>query len=289
MKDKQVVFILDDDKEITSLLKNFLNDKMPYLDVFSFNTCRELFSHPKLPEVCLCIIDIELNEKKKGNEVAQKLFENRSEIPYLFMSGQPYEYECFTSYKYTYDFILKPVNLEMMVNRIKVLLTVSKKYKQLNDEKYELQISIKELFDYTNIYMLVLDNDMKVRMCSYKLAKDLGFNKGSDLLNMNWKNFLTKKESDTIDNVHKHVMLSSKDYENRFREVNNKIVTRRNTDIDVKWFNSRIKNGKVYTFSIGIPYNRTVTAEDDIETIRAYWKHIIDKDKTTLRALKEVI
>ena len=260
MKDKQVVFILDDDKEITSLLKNFLNDKMPYLDVFSFNTCRELFSHPKLPEVCLCIIDIELNEKKKGNEVAQKLFENRSEIPYLFMSGQPYEYECFTSYKYTYDFILKPVNLEMMVNRIKVLLTVSKKYKQLNDEKYELQISIKELFDYTNIYMLVLD-----------------------------KNFLTKKESDTIDNVHKHVMLSSKDYENRFREVNNKIVTRRNTDIDVKWFNSRIKNGKVYTFSIGIPYNRTVTAEDDIETIRAYWKHIIDKDKTTLRALKEVI
>ena len=79
------------------------------------------------------------------------------------------------------------------------------------------------------------------------------------------------------------------EYQNSLREVTNKLVTNRKSTITVKWFNSRIVNSHTYSFSIGIPYNRIVTEADEIESIRAYWKHVIEKDETTLKALKQNI
>jgi len=286
---KQVIFILDDNKEITTMLKEMIEKKIPNVDIYSFNRCNDMMMHSAITEANLFIIDIELNSELKGNEIADELFKNEFNIPYLFMSGKNYEYECFEKYEYTYDFILKPFNTDKLVNRIKVLLKVSKAYKRHKIEQTKLQLSLKELFDYTNIYMLILDDDMKVKSCSYKLGKDLGYNSEEDMIGLNWKQFLKEKDITKLDIVHKNVVNDTEKYQKFLREVTNKIVTRTGSTINVKWFNSRIRNGQIYTFSIGIPYNRKVSASDDIDSIRSYWKHVLDKDETTLKALKNVV
>lgn len=287
--DKQIIFILDDNVDITKILEEYLNKKIPDIEVYGFSTCGDMMQHPLIEECCLFIIDIELNTEIKGNEVAATLFKNEYNIPYLFMSGKNYEYECFSSYNYTYDFIKKPFNLDKLLNRIKVLLKVGTTYKKHQIEKQKLQMNLKEVFDYTNIYMVILDGDMNIKMCSYKLANDLGFSSEEELIGTSWRQFLKEKDLTKIDLVHKNVVKDSEKYQKFLREVTNKIVTRSGSTIITKWFNSRIQNGKTYTFSIGIPYNRKVTAEDDIESIRSYWKHVLDKDETTLKALKNVV
>ena len=57
----------------------------------------------------------------------------------------------------------------------------------------------------------------------------------------------------------------------------------------VRWFNSSINNGIKGTFSIGIPITKTVTHADDMDSIRSYFRDVIEKDKTTINALKNLV
>ncbi len=286
---KQQIFILDDEVEIITMLKTFLNKKVPDADIYTFTKCIDMIEHPMIDKTCLFIIDIELNSILKGNEVAHELFKNKYNKPYLFMSGKDYKYKCFQHYDYIYDFIKKPFDLNKLLNRIAVLLKVGIAHQRYEHYEHNLKMSLKDLFDFTNIYMLILDKEMNIKSCSFKLARDLGFNGEDELVGTSWKKFLKEKDKTKLDLIHKNVVDDSIKYQKFLREVTNKIVTKSGSTITTKWFNSRISNGHTYTFSIGIPYNRKVTPEDDIDSIRAYWKYVLDKDDTTLKALKEVV
>jgi len=289
MNTKQVIFILDDDESVALMIEQYLKDSIPDNDIYSFTKCVDMYEHSEFYNMSLLIIDIKLSNKVHVNEIAYELNNNDFNIPYLFISGKNYDYECFNKYDYTYDFIKKPFDLNELLNRVKVLLKVSKTYKLHATQQSKLQVSLKELFDYTNIYLLILDCNMKIKMCSYKLGTDLGFDHETEIIGLSWKQFIKEKDITKIENVLKNVVDDTKKYQKFLREVTNKIVTRSGTTINVKWFNSRIKNGQVYTFSIGIPYNRKVTPLDDIDSIRSYWKHVLDKDETTLKALRNVV
>ena len=56
----------------------------------------------------------------------------------------------------------------------------------------------------------------------------------------------------------------------------------------MKWFNTKLNNGMTGTFSLGVPV-KAAGAEDSVESIRAYWNDIIQKDKTTISAMKDLI
>jgi PAS domain S-box-containing protein len=284
----QIVFILDDEKSITEVLDNYLKEHLKDVDVYTFNTKKELLKHPLVKDVSLFVLDIDLHNHLTGDEVALEL-NKITDAPYLFMSGRGYTFDKFQNTDFTCDYLSKPFELGVALNRIKLLLKVSRTYKDYINEKENLKVSLKELFVYTNIYMVILDEDMKIKLCSYLLAKDLGYKKESELVGKSWKQFVLKDNNQQIDIIHKNVLEDSKQYQNSMREITNKIKTKRDTTIEVKWFNSRIDNSNTYTFSIGIPYNREVTASDNIETIRAYWKHVIDKNDITLSALKSRI
>lgn len=290
MNNKHIIFILDDVPEIIEILTSYFDSICDDYEIYGFTDYNKLLNHPLLPNVSLGIFDIKL-PGIRGCVVADKI-KNKLNInfPFLFMSGEPYKFKDFSKYNFTYDYISKPItNYDSFCNRVRVLLQVSTAFKQHQKERLQLQLSLKDLFNFTNIYMLILDSNMKVKMCSYKLAKDLGYKSEQELLNLNWEQFIAIEEIKRIKEIHKHILKKDDKYEKQFREVSNKIIKKNKDTIEVKWFNSQIKNGATYSFSIGIPYNRTVSADDDIDTIRAYWKHIIDKDKTTLKALKDVV
>jgi transcriptional regulator with PAS, ATPase and Fis domain len=172
------------------------------------------------------------------------------------------------------------------MNRISVLLKVSDTYRLHEMEEKKLKFSLKEVFDYTNIYMVILDDKMNIKTCSFKLAKDLEYNNYKDIIGMSWTEFIRKEDLKNIEIVHTNIVQDTEKYQKSLRELTSTLLTKSGKTISVKWFNSRIKNGHVSTFSIGIPYNRKVTVDDEVDSIRAYWKHVLDKDETTLRALK---
>lgn len=286
--ENQIIFILDDDKDVTKMLEEFIIVKIPNLNVFVFNNYDDMVNHNLIEDCSLFIIDIELESSIKGNEVADELFKNKLNKPYLFMSGKSYNFEDFNTTTYTYDFIKKPFNLNELLNRIVVLLKVSKTYKHHENEEEKLRNSIKELFDYTNMYMIILDDNMKINSCSYALAKSLEYNNPDELLGLSWNNFLTKEESERIILIHQNIIDNTEIYKNSMREVSYNLITKSGTPISVRWFNSRIKNGHTHSFSIGIPLNEKITSDDEIDSIRTYWKRVIDKDEATLKSFKSL-
>ncbi len=285
---KQIVFILDDVKDVLSILRDYLLFKLPNVEVYTFTTYNTMKKHPLLKQASLFIIDIVLSNNTTGDQVAMEIH-RMNHSPFLFMSGLDYNYDSFEDSNLTYDFIKKPFDMKQTLNRIKVLLKVSETYSSHVDETTKLRISLRELFDYTNIYMVILSDEMIVKLCSYKLWKDLGYNSESEILGMDWNNFIPESEKHKMLAIHHNVIEDSDDYQNSMREITNKVITKSGSDITVKWFNSRIANSHTYTFSIGIPYNRKVTEADEIESIRAYWKYVVDKDETTLKALKSSV
>lgn len=285
---KQIIFILDDVNDVLIVLKNYLIEKLNNTEIHTFTTFDQLISHPLVKKVSLFIIDIELHNNKTGDQAAMELH-RINHAPFLFMSGHDYNFDSFEAYDLTYDFVKKPFDMKQILNRIKVLLKVSLTYDNHVHEKTKLRVSLRELFDYTNIYLLILDENMVIKLCSYKLWKDLGYNSETEIIGKDWKTFLPEKEKIKLEFAHKNVIEDTEDYQNSLREITNKIITKKGTTITVKWFNSRIANSHIYSFSIGLPYNRTITEADEIESIRAYWKYVVDKDETTLMALKNSI
>ena len=284
----QIIFILDDDTDTLESLKKYISSKISSIEIYTFNTYDEMRINRLISKVSLFIIDINLKDIKTGDQVAIELHQQYAS-PFLLVSGLDYDYDSFDGHGLTYDFIKKPIIFKQLINRIKVLLKVSETYNDHINEKARLTVSLRELFDYTNIYLLILDDNMKVKLCSYKLWKDLGYNSEEEIIGLDWKEFLMDKDKDKLSIVHTNVIEDTDEYQHSLREVTNKLITNRKSTITVKWFNSRIVNSHTYSFSIGIPYNRIVTEADEIESIRAYWKHVIEKDETTLKALKQNI
>lgn len=284
----QVIFVLDDDDAYLRFFQQAVEKHIKNIEIYTFNKTKDMLNHSKLKDVSLFAIDIEL-ENENGFDVAKELSKDH-DVPMLFMSGKEnYNFEYFEDSDLTYDFIRKPLDVNICINRIKVLLKVSKVYKTHVIEKKRLQLSLKELLDYTNLYMVVLDDNMRVKLCSYLLATDLGFNSEADILGKEWAEFLESPIQHQMRTVHKKMISSPSKFKDKYREVTNNIITKNKNQILVKWFNSTIENSKTYTFSIGIPINRQITPDEEIETIRAYWNDIIDKDVTTINALKTVV
>lgn len=289
MKDaEQIIFILDDVSDVLVVLKDYIIVKLPNAVIHTFTTFDNLIKHPLVKKASLFIIDIELHNNKTGDQAALELH-RLNHAPFLFMSGHDYNYDSFEGYDLTYDFVKKPFDMLQTLNRIKVLLKVSSTYSDHIFEQSKLKVSLRELFDYTNIYLLILDEKMIVKLCSYKLWKDLGYNAENEIIGLDWREFLPKKDIQKMESAHKNVIEDSPEYQKTLREVTNKILTKEGSTITVKWFNSRIANSHTYSFSIGIPYNRTITEADEIESIRAYWKYVVDKDETTLMALRSSV
>jgi hypothetical protein len=62
----------------------------------------------------------------------------------------------------------------------------------MDNEILNLKKTIFQLLNYASIYVLVLDGEMIVKFANQSLAKDLGFNKYSDVINKCWLDFIAK-------------------------------------------------------------------------------------------------
>jgi len=286
---RKIVFILDDDPTILNVCSRFLRSSKLPVDIYTFTNYKELLEHPYINNVSLFVLDV-LLDGMTGPKVCEILLSKSCSMStFLFISGKDFKYDEFSELGCTYDFIMKPFTKEEFTNRCKLLINVSDKLYNIYQTKKKIEIGLWDVFNYSNIYLLILDLEMNIRLCSYMLAVDLGFESEDDIIGENWLDFLPTDMRTNIGHIHNYIIKNPNDKKKKYQEVTNDIITKDNKIITVRWFNACINNGVKLSFSIGIPLTKNITQDDNIETLRAYWADKISKDRTTINAFRDLM
>lgn len=165
---------------------------------------------------------------------------------------------------------------------------LEKTQKELNDLKQESNILKKAIWDmlnYSNIYAVLLDSKMIVRLINWSLATDLGFESEKEVIGKYWLDFVPSEYKNLIKFSHKKLAFDHDKKE--CKEVTNDIILKDNKLVTVKWFNVPINSNYNMTFSMGLKIDCTETISSE-ESIRAYYRDIIQKDRTMIESLRDI-
>ena len=83
----------------------------------------------------------------------------------------------------------------------------------------------------------------------------------------------------------KKTILGNKAYEEFTNNIYNEGTKK---SITVRWFNTLINHEFNCVFSIGLPLTKEPTIDEDIDSLRAYFRDILEQDKTVINAMKEI-
>jgi len=236
------------------------------------------------------VILIDLSTCVKYEEIFNFLrSEKDSLIPILFFSENfKVIKELLNKLKvcWIYDFIHRDFLNEELINRIHLLITVSKTNQNLKNEKNKVIETLYNIFNYSEWYILILDKEMNIKFCNLYLAKTLRNDNIEKLIEKNWLDFIPKNKRETIKHIHNDILNDGK----LFLENINEIKHKNNKTFFIKWFNTKINHGINWIFSIGFPfYENQLTESNDINCIRNKFKELIETDRTTIQLMQEKI
>jgi len=167
--------------------------------------------------------------------------------------------------------------------------------KELCKTKQELQCSVGEssllkkaiwdMLNYSNMYFLILDKKMNIKLINYRLSKTLGFDSEKEVVGKHWLQFIQDKDKKYIENC--HLKITNENDTDHFNEIVNEIISKNNNVVLVRWFNIAINSKYNVVMSFGLP--RTINEELTDESIRSYYTDVLEKDKTMIKFLKETL
>lgn len=283
-----VIYLSHHDLDFQDQVKKIILRSIKNVVVKTFSDVSEI---DYKEEIDLIIVDLIFDDKKieKLNSDLIKSY-NQSCTPYLFLTTVcEFDVEKITFFNdypdVIFDFINEVCfNKFVFINKIKVLLNIPKIIKSSNIQSEKMQINIWSLLDYSNFFIVMLDRDLRIKTINYHLAKTLGYDNEVELIGDNWAKFLKTSDKDIISHVHDQVLKKNKNY----TEFTSDILDVNKNSITVKWFNVLINSSYNWIFSIGIPLTKEPTLEEDIDSIRSYFKNILEKDQTTINVMREV-
>lgn len=158
---------------------------------------------------------------------------------------------------------------------------------ELEKEVKNLRKTIFNMLNYANMFVLVLNEQMIIKYSNTSLAKFLGFNTYKDILGRCWIDFLREDEVQAVKVVHKLIADGVEEWE-KYREFRNHIKPINGEPIMVHWFNSHINTEYNWSFSFGITKTPNPTMVT-MDSIREYYKDIIEYDRTMIESMKETI
>ena len=157
---------------------------------------------------------------------------------------------------------------------------------ELKEQVKQLRRTIFQMLNYANMYVLVLDEKMDIKFANNSLAVDLGFNGYKEVVGKCWLDFITEKERKIIITIHAIVAGGIEDWE-KYREFQNIIKSINGEEIGVHWFNSHINTDFNWSFSFGI--RQKPNTQVTMESIRKYYKDIVDKDRTMINSMRDML
>jgi FixJ family two-component response regulator len=280
------IFILDDNVEMLSLLSEIFTTGMK-CEVYTFESPREMFAYKYIREADLFIIDIVMNEMsgfKVLDELSRKgLF---SPPPILFISGfgELIDFDEFKKreYKGIFDYMFKPVNSDALLNRAGLLLKISAYQKQQKAIQENYNTALWNTLYYSSFYFLVLNCGLEVKRMNSKLASTLGISE-DDVINKSILKYTTDEYHDIIPTICDSLIGA----ENKYIEFVFDVKTPVGKVISVKWFITFVNEGRNFLLCIGIPLIDKTNVTEDIDSLRTYYKTMVDKDAIMIKALKK--
>lgn len=158
----------------------------------------------------------------------------------------------------------------------------------LENRVKDLRGIIFKMLNFTNMYTLILDQNLIIRFANSSLAIDLGFDGYSGLTGKCWLDFVPEREQNIIEGIHKSIANGTNDWE-KYREFKNRIRNINGEEIETYWFNSHINTDYNWTFSFGIRKRPIVQDDVNMDSIRNYYRDIINKDREMIKSMREVI
>jgi len=158
---------------------------------------------------------------------------------------------------------------------------------QYKNESITLKKAIWDMLNYANMFVLILDKNMTIKLCNYSLATFIGFKNEKEILEKNWLDFIPEAERQIVTHVHNMVKICEEQKDEKYKEVLNEILLLDGSVISVRWFNMCINHSYQMSFSIGVAQQKPAEATD--ESIRSYYRDIIDKDRTMIKSIRELV
>lgn len=169
-------------------------------------------------------------------------------------------------------------------NEIEELRKELAKYR---DESLSLKKAIWDMLNYANMYVLILDKEMTIKLCNWSLATTLGFNDETEILERCWLDFIPENNRNLVKQIHGMIKNCEEQKDEKYKEILNDVILPNGETMLVRWFNMCINHSYNMTFSIGIAQITQAKATD--ESIRAYYMGVIEKDRTMIHSLRDFI
>lgn len=171
-------------------------------------------------------------------------------------------------------------------------LTKSKEVIQLlKKEATTLKKAIWDIINYAQMYVVILDKHMIIRLINHSLAKELGFENERDVIGKCWKEFVPDNQQMQVMSVHYTLANEPENYK-KYSEFVNDIKTPSGEVITIKWFNVPINGGYNMTYSMGLkidPDKKAAVVKISEDSVRTYYRDIIEKDRTMIQSLRDVV
>lgn len=157
----------------------------------------------------------------------------------------------------------------------------------LKEQVKQLRSTIFNMLNFTNIYVLILNQKLEIKFANMSLANDLGFDSYKELLGYYWLDFIEEKEINITNTLNTAISSEYENWQEKYREFQNNIKSKNGNIISVYWFNSHINNNYDCIFSFGI--KKQTTKDITIDSLRNYYQDIISKDRIMINSMREVI
>jgi len=148
----------------------------------------------------------------------------------------------------------------------------------------DLKELIWDIFNYSTFYIVAIDKEMKILLANYALAKLLGFDSENNLAGKSWFDFIPEDQRCIIENVSRHVC----DGNTPYQEYSSQVLSKDGKYSEIRWFGSFLNNSFKCVFNIGIPLEHS-SPEDGIDSIRAFYRDVLEKDSKMIQTMKESI
>lgn len=290
MQQKKILILLtNESKECIETITKLIDKNVKCAEIVSFADKKQLIMYEKICDADLIISEVSVSD----NEEETRSYHDQlikivapEKIPLLLLvSDEKFDEKIIDYFAKCaiYDFVRKPYNYKIFVNRVRVLLNIPRTKKALEDAKRKVEINLWNLLNYSNLLILVLTKDNEIKLCNYRLCKFLGFDNEDDVVGKLWSDFLNESDRSVLTYIQDKMKEKLEDFE----EVAYDIKTP-DGGISVKWFISLINGDLNWTFCIGMPIYAGITIEDNLDSLRSYFRDIIVKDRTTINAMREV-
>lgn len=180
------------------------------------------------------------------------------------------------------DMIRKPFYPSLLINKVRLLVRLAEANRLLHLDKSNILSNLWNMLNYTNFYLIITDENHKVVLGNYKLATALGLKDEHEIVGCNWLDFIPEHDLAGVELEFQLIRKESK--------VSSEMTfdLRESNGINtVKWFNSFINSTNNWIFSIGVPVTKEIDFNDNVGSLRAYWKDIIEKDRVMIDTLRD--